>query len=86
MAQFSAERMTRRLQAAGASARLAEAVADEVDAVVGGLATREDVQTLRTDLQAMRADFHEALNRQTWRLCGLVGLAAGVAVAIVKLA
>ena len=35
---------------------------------------------------ALSADFHEALNRQTWRLCGLVGLAAGVAVAIVKLA
>ncbi len=86
MAQFSAERMMRRLQAAGAPAEMAVAVSDEVDAAISGLATREDVQMLRTELQAMRADFHEALNKQTWRLCGLVGLAAGVAVAIVKLA
>ena len=50
------------------------------------MATRADVEAVRTDIRALRADIRAALDRQTWRLGGLVGIAAGVAVAIVKLA
>ena len=60
MAEFDPGRMARRLQAAGASDDLAEAVADEVNGAVGGLATRADLEVLRADMradmQALRAD------------------------------
>ena len=60
MAEFDPGRMSRRLQAAGASEDLAEAAADEVNGAVSGLATRSDLEVfraeMRADMQAFRAD------------------------------
>ena len=76
MIAFDVERMTRRMVDAGAPRELALTVSDEVEAAVGGLATREDVQLLRAEL-------HEALHAQTWRLVTFgVALAAVVVAAI----
>ena len=60
MAEFDPGRMSRRLQAAGASEDLAEAAADEVNGAVSGLATRSDLEVfraeMRADMQAFRAE------------------------------
>ena len=60
MAEFDPGRMSRRLQAAGASEDLAEAAADEVNgAVLGsphGRTWRSSGAEMRADMQAFRAD------------------------------
>ena len=45
-----------------------QAVRTELKAEIGGL--RIDIEKLRTEMQAMRAELHKALHAQTWKMYG----------------
>jgi NAD(P)H-dependent flavin oxidoreductase YrpB (nitropropane dioxygenase family) len=54
----------------------------DLQAVLPTLATKAD---LKADLQELRADVHEALHAQTWKLIGAALGASGLVVASLKL-
>lgn len=56
----------------------------DVAIVRSNYATREDLASVRTEMQGLRADLHKSLNEQTWKVIGAAALLAAAVYAFAK--
>ena len=88
-ARFDSLGYVRRLEEAGVERRVAEAQAEVVrDFILEGVATKADIELLRTDMRAMEERFDGKLDvleqRMTVKLGGMLIAAVGLALAGVR--
>ncbi len=85
MAVFDTLDASRRLRdEAGQSQEAAETIADVIGQAVAPMVRLDDLM-VRLDDFVTRAEFHQAIRRQTIRLSGIIIAVTAIGVAIVKL-
>lgn len=87
---FDTLKYAKRLKEAGFTEQQAEALASaQVDLIEANLATKSDISELTRAMEALRTELHQGLKdleyRLTIRLGGMMALAVGVVVTLVKL-